>query len=311
MKPTRQETVRRYGLLGLGLLITAFGIAFSIQAGLGTSPISSLPYVVSLLTPLSVGTATICLHGVLILLQLLILRRRYDPVQLLQLPVALVFGYLTDLGVWVIQGIPVPSYGVRWLLCLAGVFLVGVGVALEVVAGVVTLAGEGFVLAVCRVTPFPFGNLKVAFDVLLVGVASLLSLLCLHGLYGVREGTLAAALGVGLIGSSPPCRPGLPNGCRSPGGQQAGGPLPQLGEGQEGGRGEGMGPQEFFHPDHVVPPAELIAALMKLPCRGITQALVEAEAGQGEGLVLHLGQGDAGVAVEDVLGGEQGLQGPI
>ena len=59
MKPTRQETVRRYGLLGLGLLITAFGIAFSIQAGLGTSPISSLPYVVSLLTPLSVGTATI------------------------------------------------------------------------------------------------------------------------------------------------------------------------------------------------------------------------------------------------------------
>lgn len=86
-----------------------------------------------------------------------------------------------------------PSYGVRWLLCLAGVFLVGVGVALEVVAG------EGFVLAVCRVTPFPFGNLKVAFDVLLVGVASLLSLLCLHGLYGVREGTLAAALGVGLI----------------------------------------------------------------------------------------------------------------
>ena len=113
--------------------------------------------------------------------------------------VALVFGYLTDLGVWVIQGIPVPSYGVRWLLCLAGVFLVGVGVALEVVAGVVTLAGEGFVLAVCRVTPFPFGNLKVAFDVLLVGVASLLSLLCLHGLYGVREGTLAAALGVGLI----------------------------------------------------------------------------------------------------------------
>ena len=154
---------------------------------------------VSLLTPLSVGTATICLHGVLILLQLLILRRRYDPVQLLQLPVALVFGYLTDLGVWVIQGIPVPSYGVRWLLCLAGVFLVGVGVALEVVAGVGTLAGEGFVLAVCRVTPFPFGNLKVAFDVLLVGVASLLSLLCLHGLYGVREGTLAAALGVGLI----------------------------------------------------------------------------------------------------------------
>ena len=247
MKPTRQETVRRYGLLGLGLLITAFGIAFSIQAGLGTSPISSLPYVVSLLTPLSVGTATICLHGVLILLQLLILRRRYDPVQLLQLPVALVFGYLTDLGVWVIQGIPVPSYGVRWLLCLAGVFLVGVGVALEVVAGVVTLAGEGFVLAVCRVTPFPFGNLKVAFDVLLVGVASLLSLLCLHGLYGVREGTLAAALGVGLIAKrlQPPCRPGLPNGCRSPGASRPAVRSPSWGKGRKGAGGREWAPRNF------------------------------------------------------------------
>lgn len=158
MKPTRQETVRRYGLLGLGAADHRLWHCLFHPGRAGDLPISSLPYVVSLLTPLSVGTATICLHGVLILLQLLILRRRYDPVQLLQLPVALVFGYLTDLGVWVIQGIPVPSYGVRWLLCLAGVFLVGVGVALEVVAGVVTLAGEGFVLAVCRVTPFPFGN---------------------------------------------------------------------------------------------------------------------------------------------------------
>ncbi|MFR4757004.1 MAG: DUF6198 family protein [Evtepia gabavorous] len=270
MKPTRQETVRRYGLLGLGLLITAFGIAFSIQAGLGTSPISSLPYVVSLLTPLSVGTATICLHGVLILLQLLILRRRYDPVQLLRLPVALVFGYLTDLG-----GLGDPGHpgALLWGAVAAvpgGVFLVGVGVALEVVAGVVTLAGEGFVLAVCRVTPFPFGNLKVAFDVLLVGVASLLSPAVPAQAVRGPGGYPGRRPGVGLIAKrlQPPCRPGLPNGCRSPGGQQAGGPLPQLGEGQEGGRGEGMGPQEFFHPDHVVPPAELIAALMKTALPG-------------------------------------------
>lgn len=59
-------------------------------------------------------------------------------------------------------------------------------------------------LAVCRVTPFPFGNLKVAFDVLLVGVASLLSLLCLHGLYGVREGTLARRPGGGAHSQTAP-----------------------------------------------------------------------------------------------------------
>ena len=189
---------RRYAVLGVGLLIMAFGIAFSIQGVLGTSPISSLPYVVSLLIPLTVGEATICLHVVLILLQILILRRNYDPIQLMQLPVAVVFGYLTDLGVWVVQGLPVPNYGVQWLYCLIGVVLVAVGVALEVIAGVVTLAGEGFILAVCQVTAIPFGNMKVGFDLTLVAISVVLSLGFLHGLYGVREGTVAAAVLVGL-----------------------------------------------------------------------------------------------------------------
>ena len=190
---------RAYLLLAAGLMITAFGIGFSIQGGLGTSPISSLPYVVSLITPLTVGTATICLHVVLILLQILILRRNYQPIQLMQLPVALVFGYLTDFGVWAIQGLHAATYAGQWGLCLVGILLVGIGVACEVVAGVVTLAGEGFVLAVCQVTGLPFGNLKVTFDVTLVATASLLSLLVLHQLEGVREGTVAAAILVGMI----------------------------------------------------------------------------------------------------------------
>lgn len=78
--------LKRYLLLFLGLSIMAFGVAFSIKAELGTSPISSVPYVVSLFAPLTVGTATILMHCVFILLQILILRRQYHPIQLMQLP---------------------------------------------------------------------------------------------------------------------------------------------------------------------------------------------------------------------------------
>ena len=116
--------LRRLLLLAAGLFIMAFGVAFSIKAGLGTSPISSLPYVLSLFTPLTVGTATIALHVTLILLQILLLRRRYDPVQLAQLPVALLFGGLTDFSVWALQGINVSAYPARWGLCLVGILLV-------------------------------------------------------------------------------------------------------------------------------------------------------------------------------------------
>ena len=184
--------VKRYLVLCLGLTIMAFGVAFSIKAGLGTSPISSVPYVVSLFSPLTVGTATICMHCVFILLQILLLRR-----QLMQLPVALLFGYLTDFAVWCIKGISCSSYLDQWALCAIGILLVGIGVSLEVTAGVVVLAGEGFVLAVCRVFPIKFGNMKIAFDVSLVIIGCILSFIFLHGLYGVREGTIAAAILVG------------------------------------------------------------------------------------------------------------------
>lgn len=194
------ELLRRYVFLCVALLIMAFGVAFSIKANLGTSPISSVPYVISLFAPLTVGVITILMHCVFITLQILILRKRYQPVQLMQLPVALVFGFMTDFAVWVLRDVHYSAYWQQWVLCAIGILLVAVGVSFEVTANVVVLAGEGLVLAVCTANPkLKFGNMKVAFDVSLVVIACLLSFLFLHHLAGVREGTVAAAILVGQI----------------------------------------------------------------------------------------------------------------
>ena len=154
----------------------------------------------SLFAPLTVGTATIVMHCVFILLQILILRRNYHPIQLMQLPVAVFFGYLTDFGVWAVRGIHCSTYWQQWIVCLIGILLVAAGVSLEVKAGVVVLAGEGVVLAICKVLPkIKFGYMKVGFDVTLVVIACILSFTFTGHLQGVREGTVAAALLVGLI----------------------------------------------------------------------------------------------------------------
>lgn len=145
----RENLWQRCLLLVIGLVIMAYGVAFSIQAGLGTSPISSLPYTLSCLLPLTVGTATIAMHCVLILLQIILLRRKYKPIQLLQLPIALLFGWLTDATLATIQFLTPSNYFQQWLFCLIGILLVGIGVSCEVNADVVPLAGEGFSLAVC------------------------------------------------------------------------------------------------------------------------------------------------------------------
>lgn len=193
------KSVKRWVLLTIGLPIMAFGVAFSIKADLGTSPISSLPYVTGQISGLTVGTTTIILHCVLILLQILILREKYDWIQLLQLPIALLFGVMTDLAVDALAFLHPAGYIQQWLLCGIGIVLVAVGISMEVTANVITLAGEGFILAVCKVCRVRFGTMKVCFDVSLVVISCILSMLFLHGIYGVREGTVAAAILVGII----------------------------------------------------------------------------------------------------------------
>lgn len=203
---SKKEYIKRYLILCAGLLIMAFGVAFSIKAGLGTSPISSLPYAVSVVSPVTVGVATIIMHCVFILLQILILKKNYNPIQLLQLPVALLFGFMTDAAVAVLKNIECSSYPVKWLFCIIGIILVAIGVSAEVTADVVTLAGEGLVLALCKVLPVKFGNMKVCFDLTLVILAVLVGLIFAGTPSGVREGTAAAAVLVGQL-SKQICKP--------------------------------------------------------------------------------------------------------
>ena len=143
-----KEYIRRYFILTIGFFIMALGVALSTKAKLGTSPVSCVPYVLSLALPYSMGEITIAMHVVFIMIQIALLRKEYDPIQLLQLPVAFVFGYFTDLALSLTKSINPESYPVQWLLCLISCVLIAFGVTLEVKAGVVMLAGEGTMTAI-------------------------------------------------------------------------------------------------------------------------------------------------------------------
>ena len=101
--------VLRFVFLCLGLTIMAFGVAFSIKADLGISPISTVPYVTSLISGLSVGTTTIIMNFLFVLIQIAILRRQYDWFQLVQFPAAIVFGTMIDVAEYLLQGIQVSN----------------------------------------------------------------------------------------------------------------------------------------------------------------------------------------------------------
>ena len=197
MKSSSLNLIRRWVVFCISLFVMAIGVAFAIRADLGTSPISSYPYVMSNITPLTFGQFTICMHVGLILLQIIILRKDFKWLQLIQLPVAILFGYLSDWTLSLLSNVTYSSYWQQWLLCLIGIIIVALGVSMEVTSKATTLAGEGLVLAVCQKSRISIGNMKIVFDCSLVALAVIFSLVFKHELIGVREGTAASMLLVG------------------------------------------------------------------------------------------------------------------
>ena len=183
----------------LGLLVIAFGVAFSTQANLGTSPVSCLPYAASNLLPFTVGNLTVMLHLCLIALQIILLRKKYQPIQLTQVLIAFVLGWFIDFAMVVVSRVTISGYVMQWVFCLLSCVLVAFGVFLEVKANLIVLAAEGLAKALAQVTGAEFGKMKIAVDVSMVVTAVLVSMIGLGHLVGVREGTLAAAILVGAI----------------------------------------------------------------------------------------------------------------
>lgn len=196
---------RRLVLLLLGMVIMSFGIALSVRSDLGTTTISSLPYVLSLISPLTLGTASILVNSGLVLLQFLILRRRFQAIQLLQIPVLLAFGVFNDVALWATEWIGHSAYWQQWILVLAGIVLLGVGICFQIAGQSIMIAGEAAVLTISSELSrilgqrrlFAFGYVKIAFDVLLVSSAAILAVSFLGELVGVGEGTVAAAVLIG------------------------------------------------------------------------------------------------------------------
>lgn len=191
---------KRSAILLFGLFIMAFGVALSVKANLGTTPISSVPYVFSLGLPFTMGETTIVINALLIVLQIALLRREFQPIQLLQFPIVAVFGLFTDFTLFLVSAkTPLSNYPLQLAVCLLSILIVAFGVFLEVKAKLIYLAGEGLVLAISKSFHQEFGKVKIGFDSALVLLAIVSSLLMLDDVQGVREGTVASALLVGIV----------------------------------------------------------------------------------------------------------------
>ncbi len=184
----------------VGLFIMTIGIALSVKSDLGVSPVSSIPYTLTVCWGIEMGKATILFHCVLIVIQILILRKNFKLKSLLQLPVGIVFGYFTTFCNSLTGHLPsTDNYFIRICMILVSVVLVAIGIFMYLPADIMPLAGEGVMQAVADTLKIEFAKVKVAFDVTMVIVSLVTCLIVLHTLGSVGVGTVIASLLVGIV----------------------------------------------------------------------------------------------------------------
>lgn len=191
----------QYLFCAAGLILISFGVALTTKAGLGTSPISSIPYTLSLILPgLSMGTWLILFSIALVLIEIILLKGKMPARSWIsQLLISFPVGWLIDAAMWLLTPFNPEVYLVKVFTVILGCVIIALGAYLCVSASLLVLPGDGFVQVLAQVTGKSFGGVRVISDTTQILIAAVLCLIFLHALVGVREGTIIAAILVGSI----------------------------------------------------------------------------------------------------------------
>ncbi len=182
-----------------GLFCIAFGVALTTKSDLGVAPSAAIPYVLCQITPLSMGVWTTVINIFMVLLQILLLRKNFQPIQLLQLIIVFIFGYFTDWTLSLLDFMNIDAYAYKMIFTLIGCALMGLGVYFEVEAGLITLSSDGLTSTIVSKYHIDFGLTKNIIDGSQVVISAICSLIFLHSFFGIREGTIISAILVGVF----------------------------------------------------------------------------------------------------------------
>ena len=184
----------------VGLFIMSLGVAFSINSTLGTTPISSISYALALITNIDIGITTFLFNAALIFIQLLILRSRFEKRRLLQFINCVMFGYFTDVALYLVSFVPFePTIPFYILYLVLSIFLIAFGIFVYMPADIAPLPGEGCVQAIAMVTDWRFSTIKIGFDATVVGIAFVMCVLWYSNAFAaVSIGTVISAFMVGF-----------------------------------------------------------------------------------------------------------------
>lgn len=194
-----KNLVYRWCIFSIGMIFVALSIALFVKCALGTTPIASVAYVLSLALPYTVGEFNFLVSFIVFVLQIVILGKKFKPIQFLQIPITFVFCALIDFFGYTLSWLHPQMYIEQFIVMLLGCLAMGIGVTLEVKGNVIMLPCEAFVNSIVIKWKFNFGKVKMAFDWSLVLIAAIFSMYYFGEVRGIREGTLISAFSTGIL----------------------------------------------------------------------------------------------------------------
>jgi uncharacterized membrane protein YczE/cytidylate kinase len=196
----KNNMIKRLVMYFVGLFIMTIGIALSVKSNLGVSPVSSIPYTMTCIWGIEMGKATIIFHCILVLAQIILLRKKFKLKSLLQIAVGIIFGYFTTFCNWGVSFLPNPeNIMVRIGMMLLSTVVVAFGIFLYMPPNIMPLAGEGAMQAVSDISGIPFPKVKIGFDISMVLISLTACLWFIKGFGSVGIGTISAAVLVGTV----------------------------------------------------------------------------------------------------------------
>jgi len=198
-KSTPAQMAARVGIYCFALLSLAFGVAISVNSNLGVSPVNSLPYVVSRILDVQMGTCVTVIFCFYILLQICILRKEFRPINLLQIVFSTIFGYFVDFAKAVVGDFAIPTYFGQLTMLAVSILLIALGVLLYMEVQLVPMPMEGLSASIAQKLGKPFPTMKTVVDCIVVFTGIALCFLFFGKLDGIREGTVITAAVTGKL----------------------------------------------------------------------------------------------------------------
>lgn len=189
-------SVARLGIYLMGMIVLALGIVLNTKTQLGVSPIISVPYSIAKIWGLNLGNTTFVFYLCCILMQILLLRKRFQPYQLLQVVVSLITSQFINMFDWLLDIEP-QNFAQKLFILAAAIIVTAIGAATMVMMELVPNPADALAKVFGDLTGRGLGLGKNIFDSICFVLSLVIGFVFAGKIVGIGLGTVCAVIFVG------------------------------------------------------------------------------------------------------------------